>query len=111
MPSTAMLMTARSTYSFSAKALLDYLKDIKAWLALNFLNFNEKKTEVIVFGPSGPCKSTPADLGPLETHFRPIITNLGFRIDSDFELEGQIRSVVKSCFYHLISDYRVLSAY
>lgn len=28
-------------------------------------------------------------------------TNLGFRIDSDFKLEGQIRCVVKSCFYHL----------
>lgn len=32
-------------------ALLDCLKDIKAWLVLNFLNFNDNKTEIIVLDP------------------------------------------------------------
>ncbi|KAL6485103.1 hypothetical protein MHYP_G00071480 [Metynnis hypsauchen] len=49
----------------SVKRLQACLGDIKAWLALNFLNFNEKKTEVMVFGPSGSCESSSVDLGPL----------------------------------------------
>lgn len=33
------------------KGLLDCLEDVKAWMALNFLNINEEKTEVTGFGP------------------------------------------------------------
>uniref|UniRef100_A0A3B5PWV6 Reverse transcriptase domain-containing protein n=1 Tax=Xiphophorus maculatus TaxID=8083 RepID=A0A3B5PWV6_XIPMA len=47
----------------SIKHLLACLGDIKAWLALNFLNFNENKTEVMVFGPSDSCESSSVDLG------------------------------------------------
>ena len=45
--------------AFSLTPLLACLEDIKAWMALNFLNFNEKKTEVMVFGPSGSCEPPP----------------------------------------------------
>lgn len=85
----------------SIKPLLTCLDDIKAWLALNFLNFNEKKTEVLVFGPSGPCESSSDVLGSLEVYFKPVVTDLGFKLDSDFKLDNQIRAVVKSSFYHL----------
>ena len=44
--------------------LLLCLEEIKVWLARNFLSFNEKKTEVMVFGPYGPCDTPPFDLGP-----------------------------------------------
>ena len=33
----------------SARWLLTCLDDIKAWMALSFLNFNDEKTEVMVF--------------------------------------------------------------
>ena len=36
--------------SYSVKPLHECLHDIKAWMSLNFLNFNEKNTEVMVFG-------------------------------------------------------------
>ena len=36
----------------SINPLLNCLNDVKAWLALNFLSFNDSKTEVLVFGPS-----------------------------------------------------------
>ncbi len=33
----------------TVRPLLDCLDDIKAWMSLNFLSFNENKTEVMVF--------------------------------------------------------------
>ena len=70
-------------------------------MALNFLNFNEKKTEVMVFGPSGLCEPPPFDLGPLADYFKPTVSNLGFKMDSDFKLDRQISAVVKSSFFHI----------
>ncbi|XP_034562467.1 uncharacterized protein LOC117829052, partial [Notolabrus celidotus] len=87
--------------AFSLSPLLACLEDIKAWMALNFLNFNEKKTEVMVFGPSGPCELPPVDLGPLAVYFKSKVSNLGFKLDSDFKMDQQISSIVKSSFFHI----------
>ena len=87
--------------AFSLTPLLACLEDIKAWMALNFLNFNEKKTEVMVFGPSGLCEPPPVDLGPLAEFTKPTVLNLGFKMDSDFKLDRQISSVVKSSFFQI----------
>ncbi len=54
-----------------------------------------------MFGPSGPCQTTPADLGPLADYLKPTITNLGFKMDSDFKLDRQISAVVKSSFFQI----------
>ena len=43
----------RKKDAFSLKPLLLCLEDIKAWMSLNFLKFNENKNEVMVFVPSG----------------------------------------------------------
>ena len=64
--------------------LVDCLNDIKAWMALNLLNINESKTEVIVFGPNGDVPSI--DLGSLQPYAKPMVTNLGVKIDSAFKL-------------------------
>ncbi len=41
------------------------LADVKAWLSLNFLIFNEKKTEIIVFRLSEFLDSPNLDLGEM----------------------------------------------
>uniref|UniRef100_A0A669DR24 Reverse transcriptase domain-containing protein n=1 Tax=Oreochromis niloticus TaxID=8128 RepID=A0A669DR24_ORENI len=87
--------------AFSIKPLLACLEDIKSWMSLNFLRCNSSKTEVILFGPSGPCEPPAIDLGPLAEYFKSVVTNLGFKMDSDFKLDSQIRATVKSSFYHL----------
>lgn len=46
-------------------ALLACLTDVKAWLSLNFLNFNEEKTEMFVFKPSDSLTAPNPNLGGL----------------------------------------------
>ncbi len=83
----------------TVRPLLDCLDDIKAWMSLNFLSFNENKTEVMVFG--GTTGTSLVDLGALAQYIKPTITNLGVKIDSDLKLDSQIRAVVKSSFFQL----------
>ena len=54
-----------------------------------------------MFGPSGSCVSSPVDLGPLAVYTKSTVTNLGFKMDSDFKLDRQISAVVRSSFFHL----------
>ena len=57
-------MPLKKNDTTSLNTLLDCLKDIKAWMALNFLNFNDSKTEVMVFRPSAARDISSLDLGP-----------------------------------------------
>ena len=63
--------------AFCLKPLLLCLEDIKAWMSLNFLKFNEKKTEVMVFGPSGSCEP-PCGLRPFGTLYEASSLKRGF---------------------------------
>ena len=85
--------------------LLNCLVDIKAWMALHFLNLNENKTEIIIFRPSVAASTLVLDIGPLEPYLKPTVTNLGVKMDSDFLMDKQINAVLKSSFFQL----RILS--
>lgn len=43
------------------------LSDVKAWLFLHFLNFNESKTKTNVFGPSDALSAPKRNLGDLSS--------------------------------------------
>lgn len=64
---------------------------------LIFWNFNESKTEIVVFRPSGACDSSSLGPGPLHSY----VTNLAIKLDCDFILDKQMNSVIKANFYHL----------
>ena len=55
----------------------------------------------MVFAPYGPCLTPPYDLVPLAQYLKPTLSNLGFKMDSDFKLDKQISAVTKSCFFQL----------
>ena len=78
-------------------SLLKRVEDLKAWMALHFLKFNESKTEVMVF--SGTAETPPIEIGYL--YKKSAITNLGVKVDADLKFDSQIRAVVKSSFYQL----------
>lgn len=61
---------------------------------LIFGNFNESKTEIVVFRPSGVCDSSSLGPGPLHSH----VTNLAIKLDCDFILDKQMNSVIKAHF-------------
>ncbi len=61
----------------SLKPLLKCLADVKAWMALNFLKFNEHKTEVMVFGSRDSHDPVLLDLGPLQPFVKSSVTDLG----------------------------------
>uniref|UniRef100_A0A3Q3ALA8 Reverse transcriptase domain-containing protein n=1 Tax=Kryptolebias marmoratus TaxID=37003 RepID=A0A3Q3ALA8_KRYMA len=77
----------KHNHQFSLQPLLDCLTEVKAWMASNFLNFNENKTEVILFGSSGNCSTSLADLGSLEQFVKSHVKNLGVIFDSGLNFE------------------------
>ncbi len=77
------------------------LADVKAWLSLNFLNFNEEKTEMIVFKPSDSMTAAEPNLGGLSSCVKHYVKNLGVVFDEHLKFDRQIYSVVKSSFFQL----------
>ncbi len=64
----------------------------------NFLQLNNDKTEVILFGPSKTRNSVAGNLTPyIKSH----VKNLVVIFDSELCLEKQISSVIKNRYYQL----------
>lgn len=85
----------------SFQTLLYCLDEVRHWMALNFLNLNEEKTEMIIFGDPDCVTGNDSALGPLSKHCRPNVKNLGVFINSSFKFVKQISSVVKTSFFQL----------
>lgn len=85
----------------NVQSLMSCLSDLKSWLACNFLYLNEKKTEVVVFGPRGTKGAAEFNFGSLALYVKDRVKNLGVYIDSALKLNAQVNYVVKSSFFHL----------
>ncbi len=81
--------------------LLNCLRDVKSWMASNFLKFNDNKTEIIFFGQTEYLASVNANLGPLAVYNKVVVKNLGVWFDRELKFDKQINNVVKSCFFNL----------
>ncbi len=75
------------------------LVDIKTWLSQSHLNFNDNKTEVIVFGHPECLFHSVADIGPLAS--KTILFIKSVTLDTDLNFKRQIGSVVKGSFHQL----------
>ena len=80
---------------------MDCLADIKEWMAQNYLQVNESKGEIILFGSPSTVDKISTDLGSLAPLVKPQVRNLGVIFDSELKFNKQINSVVKSCFFQL----------
>lgn len=81
--------------------LYNFILDIGLFMAANFLQFSQDKTEVLVIDPEALRKKlnfklTAVALKPSET-----VKNQGIIFDSNFTFEHHIRHKTKNGFYHL----------
>ena len=81
--------------------MLRCLRDVKNWMANNFLQLNENKTEIIVFGAPNSVSTLNIDLGPLSSNHHSVVKNLGVVFDSPLSFVKQINNVVKNSFFQL----------
>lgn len=86
-------------------ALFNCILDIKSWMAENFLQLNQDKTEVLVIGPEGQREK----LLPKLQDFKPSqsVKNLGVIFDSELSFTPHIKNITKIGFYHLKNIARV----
>lgn len=98
---TQIYLPLKKENGLDISPLLNCLADIKDWMALNFLKFNENKTEIMLFGSDGKQGTTNSILGPLAEYSKPEVKNLGVLVDPELKFVKQINSVVKSCFFNL----------
>lgn len=72
---TQIYLPAKAEGSDSWDTLSDCFEDVKSWMANNFLQLNESKSEILFSGQSRP--STISGLGSLSANGKPQVRNLG----------------------------------
>ena len=70
-------------------------------MAKNFLQLNESKSEVILFGSNTKTNHIINNMGTLSTLVKHKVNNLGVIFDSDLKFNSQVNSVVQTSFFHL----------
>ena len=81
--------------------LFKCILDIESWMASNFLQLNQDKTQTLVVGSEVQREKLSVKL--LSASFNPCKTvkNLGVIFDPDLNFGPHIRDVTKKAFYHL----------
>lgn len=70
---------------------------------VGFLQLNESKSEVLIFGPAKLAKQLSVHLGPLATNVNTEARNLGVIFDSRLKFDKQVNAVVRSSYFQLQS--------
>lgn len=78
MDDTKIFVPPKSNEAFSSRLLLRCLGDI---MALNVFNFNEEKTEVMVFGRT--TRTLFVELCSFVQYIKPTIANLWVEVDAE----------------------------
>ena len=81
--------------------LCQCIEQVKEWMCRNFLQLNEDKTEIIVFGSKTERLKVTQHLHSLSLKTSIKARNLGVIMDSDLHFDSHIKSVTKSAYYHL----------
>ena len=76
----------------------------------NKLKLKEKKTEVLLCGPSSRIETVPVDclsVGEASIPFSNVVKTLGVTLDEELSMEQHVSAVVRSCFFHIRSLSKV----
>lgn len=83
------------------------IEQINNWMSHNFLQLNNNKTEVLIFGPKKDRLNISNQLKLVQLETTDQARNLGVIMDSDLNLQGHIKAITKSAFYHLRNISRI----
>lgn len=83
-------------YIFKLQILHRCMDSIRGWMADNFLQLNEEKTEVLVCAPKKFPRRVMENSGSRSTFAKPSIRNLGVTFDSALTLDIHAKSLVHS---------------
>lgn len=83
----------------SIKSITASLHDVKCWMANNYLQLNNSKAEVILFGSPRVTERIAGHLGTLSSNIHEHVRNLEVIFDSILGFDKHINSVVKSSFF------------
>uniref|UniRef100_A0A669ESL6 Reverse transcriptase domain-containing protein n=1 Tax=Oreochromis niloticus TaxID=8128 RepID=A0A669ESL6_ORENI len=81
--------------------LMDCLKEIKLWMTNNFLQLNTDKTECLILAPENIKPQISQHLGAFSSSIKATARNLGIIFDQSLSFDAHIKSVTRSCFFHL----------
>jgi hypothetical protein len=86
------------------------VKDISSWMSNNILKLNQSKTELIVFSSkqnNNKTNNMSITVGENEVKCAHAVRNLGVILDSNLNMEKQVNSITKSCFYQIRNIGRI----
>ncbi len=108
-----LYLPLRCNNDSNISTLLEYLDEISAWMASSFLQFNESKSEVGIFGPPKLAKQLSVHLGTLANNINTQVRNLGVTFDSELRFDRQVSAVVKRSFYqlHIIAKLKIILSF
>lgn len=81
------------------------LASINNWMADNSLQLNPDKTEVLIFAPDKIRQA----IGALSSSDCSVVRNLGVIFDQSMCFSSHVKSVVRSCFFHLRNIAKIRS--
>ncbi len=80
-----LYLPLRCNNDSNISTLLECLDEISAWMASSFLQFNESKSKVVIFGPPKLAKQLSVHLGTLANNINTQVRNLGVTFDSELK--------------------------
>uniref|UniRef100_A0A669EZ97 Reverse transcriptase domain-containing protein n=1 Tax=Oreochromis niloticus TaxID=8128 RepID=A0A669EZ97_ORENI len=101
---TQLYLSMKPSNTHQLVKLQECLKDIKTWMAANFLLLNSDKTEVIVLGPENlrnMVSNQILTLDGITLSSRNAVRNLGVIFDQDMSFNAHIKQICKTAFFHL----------
>ncbi len=95
---TELYISTKPDETSKLSKLTECVKNIKDWMASNFLLLNSDKTEILLIGPKN---STQNILDYYYTITSSTVKYLGVILDSNLSFENHIFHVTKTAFFHL----------
>uniref|UniRef100_A0A669AWP7 Reverse transcriptase domain-containing protein n=1 Tax=Oreochromis niloticus TaxID=8128 RepID=A0A669AWP7_ORENI len=81
--------------------LVQCLTQVSDWLSSNYLVLNTNKTETMIIAPPELHSRISQVLASFCPSVKSNIRNLGVIFDSSLDLDSHVKSLSRSCFYHL----------